>query len=94
MVPTYLEKYSGALSNLMPYRRSNSLGALQNLDNQKILESHRFFNYPTDTLDYISNNPKAYTEAEQRIASQILSLRPPIIDPMSLIGAPDGSGGM
>jgi len=102
MLATYLGRYSGALGDLMPYRRSEDLGALQNLNNQNLnnqnifeqYRDHRFFNYPTATLDYISQKPDAYTEAEQRIASQILSLRPPIIDPMSLIGAPDGSGGI
>jgi len=56
--------------------------------------THRFYNFPTDTLQYIANNPKAYTEFEQRMAANILDTRPPIVDPMQAIGAPDGSGGM
>jgi len=55
---------------------------------------HRFYNFPTDTLRYIANKPDDYTEAEQRIAASILATRPPMIDPMQAIGAPDGSGGM
>jgi hypothetical protein len=56
--------------------------------------THRFYNFPTDTLQYIANKPDAYTEAEQRMAASILATRPPMIDPMQAIGAPDGSGGM
>ena len=56
--------------------------------------THRFYNFPTNTLQYIANKPDDYTEAEQQMAASILATRPPMIDPMQAIGAPDGSGGM
>ena len=97
MIATYLGRYSGAFGDLMPYRRSSEdLGTLQNLNNQNILEQyrdHRFYTYPTATLDYIRNQNEDYTEMERKIADQLFSLRPPIIDPMQFIGAPDNPGG-
>ena len=95
-LPSYLERYSGALGDLMPNRRAEDLGALQNLNNQNILEQyrdHRFYTYPTATLDYIRNQNEDYTEMERKIANQLFSLRPPIIYPMQAIGAPDNPGG-